>query len=441
MREIWKNFISISLKAYKKFIKKPGEVRKGILPRGGMRGSMNQFRILLFFELKKIFGRRLVLCTLAVTILACVCPVLMPLLGSYVVNGEKVDTNYHMMQVDRAYQEKLDGRLIDGALIKETLEAYHKIPENASLYIATEEYQKYARPYSAIFNFIRANSHMNYTQALEWQGDETNLYAYRLKVLEAAYDANRLSEEEKFFWRQHENRLEWPIRFEITDGWYALLTALSTLCFILPLCLAVCLSNVFPEEHTRRTDQLILCAKKGRDTAYLAKVSAGIIFSILCALTVTLILFLFSLAVYGTDGFHAAFQLLYTKYPLALTAGQAVLIMYGVLILASILFAALILFLSEAFHSGMAALSVISAYLILSMFIAIPDDLRILGQIWDWLPGAFVTPWNIFDLRLLSVFGARFTAWQAVPALYLLAAAGLALAGAPIYRRYQVSGR
>lgn len=393
------------------------------------------------YELKKIFGRKLVLFTLAAALLVCICSILLPLLGSYVVNGEKVDTNYHMLQVDMEYLKKLDGRLIDGTLLKETMEAYGRIPENAGLYIATEEYQKYARPYSAIFNFIRGNSNMTFAQALEWDADEADLRSRRLKKMESSYDANRLSEEEKNFWRQRENQLKWPIRFEITEGWYSLFSALSTLCFILPLCLAVCLSNVFPEEHARRTDQLILCARKGRNLVYLAKVSAGVIFSLLCALTVTAVLFLISFSVYGFGGFHAAFQLIYANYSLSLSAGQAVLIMYGILILASVLFAALILFLSEAFHNGMAALAVVSAYLILSMLVVMPEDPRILGQIWDWLPGAFVTPWNIFDLRMLSVFGARFTAWQAVPVIYLLAAAGLAFAGAPIYRRYQVSGR
>lgn len=402
---------------------------------------MNNFTILVRYELKKIFGRRLVQCTLAAALLVCVCPIVMPLLGDYVVNGEKVDTNYHMMQVDRAYMEKLNGRLIDKALIKETLRGYGMIPKGASPYIATEEYQEYARPYSAIFNFVRDNGKMTFEQALEWEADDADLRLKRQKMLESAYDAYWLSEQEKNFWRQQEERLEWPIRFEITEGWYSLFAALSTLCFVVPLCLAVCLAGVFPEEHARRTDQLILCARKGRNTAYLAKLSAGILFSAICALAVTAVIFLLGLAVYGTDGFHAAFQLIYAEYPMPLKAGQAVLIMYGILVAASVLFAALILFLSEAFHNGMAALSVIAAYLILAMIVIVPENLRALGQIWDWLPGAFVVPWNIFDLRMLPVFGRCFPAWQAVPALYLLAAAGLALAGAPLYRRYQVSGR
>lgn len=400
---------------------------------------MGNMGTLLRYEMKKLFGRRLVWITLAVTLLGSISPVAVPLLGSYIVEGEKVDTHWHMLQVDRENAEKLAGRLIDQTLLEETMRGYAMLPQG--YYIMTEEYQTYARPYHLIFDFIRANTGMGSSEALRWTADEEGLYSRRLEMLEQEYDFLCLSEKEKEFWRQKESRLEWPVRFERTEGWDSLFSAVSTLCFLLPLCLAVCLSGVFPEEHQRRTDQLILSSRKGRGMVYLAKLSAGVIFSVLCAVAVSSVVFLFSFAIHGSDGFHAAFQLLYARYSLSLTAGQAVLIMYGILVVSSVLSAVLIMVLSEVFHSSMAALATVSAYLILSMMVAVPEQYRVLAQLWNWLPGAFVTPWNIFDLRLLPVFGTYFTAWQSVPVLYLLAAAALAAAGLPVYRRYQVSGR
>lgn len=151
--------------------------------------------------------------------------------------------------------------------------------------------------------------------------------------------------------------------------------------------------------------------------------------------------FLPCLIIYGTDGFHAAFQLIYARYSLPLTAGEASLIMYGILVIASVLFAVIIMEISEAAHSGVAALSVVAVYIVTAMIYSVPGKYRILAQIWDWLPGSFVVPQNIFDLRMISVFGKLFLSWQAVPVIYLIAAAGIAMAGIPIYRKYQVSGR
>lgn len=398
---------------------------------------------LFHYELKKIFMRRIVWITLAFTLVMCTFPVVLPLCGSYVVNGEKVDTNYHKMQTDRGHMEQLKGRMIDTALLKETVRGYAMIPEDASPYVASEEYQEYARPYSAIYYFIQENTGMGLEEIRRWDGGEEALRAMRAAKLESSYQEIFLTEGEKDFWRQKEEELEWPVRFEIAEGYYPLMNAVSTLCFFIPLCLAVCLADVFAGEHTRRTDQMILSGRKGRDAVYRAKMAAGISFAAVCTLVIsTVLVFInFTFGVYGTEGFQGAFQLMYAGYSLSLTVGEAILIMYGVLLTAAALFAVLILFLSEALRSSLAALAVTAVYLILALMVRIPGHLRVLGQIWDWLPGAFVTPWEIFDLRLFPFFGKYLVAWQAVPILYLLAAAGLALAGAHVYRRYQVAGR
>lgn len=398
---------------------------------------------LFFYELKKIFMRKTVWITLAFTLVVSTFPIVMPLLGNYVVNGEKMDTNYHWKQMEREYMEKLKGRMIDADLLKETVQGYAMIPKEASPYAASEEYLKYARPYSAIYDFIRANTGMNLDEIREWDGDEETLHAMRMARLEFSYQSIFLTEGEKDFWRQEEEKLEWPVRFEMAEGYYPLMNAVTTLCFFIPLCLAVCLADVFAGEHTRRTDQMILSSRKGRDAVYLAKMAAGASFAAVCTLVISTVLVLinFTFGVYGTEGFQGAFQLMYAGYSISLTAGEAVLIMYGVLLIAEVLFAVLILFLSEALHSNLATLAVTAVYLILALVVSLPEHLRVLGQIWDWLPGAFVTPWKIFDLRLLPFFGKYLVAWQAVPILYLLAAAILVSAGAPIYRRYQVAGR
>ncbi len=117
---------------------------------------MNNFTALYRYEWKKLWQKKLVwlmFLLLAVTIGFSCCA---DLIGAYYVEGVAVDTNYHMFVTDTAYAKALSGRAIDQALLEETITAYGKIPENPGTnYSLTEEYQRYARPYSAIFNFVK----------------------------------------------------------------------------------------------------------------------------------------------------------------------------------------------------------------------------------------------------------------------------------------------
>lgn len=51
---------------------------------------------------------------------------------------------------------------------------------------------------------------------------------------------------------------------------------------------------------------------------------------------------------------------------------------------------------------------------------------------------AYLSTWNVFDPRTLTLFGQRFTSWQVVPVIYILLSVVLAVVGKYIYQRYQV---
>ena len=112
---------------------------------------MKQFKIIYLYEIKKITGKRLFWITLALFLLLTVVTIIMQLLGKSYVDGEVLDTHYHMFLVDREYETALSGRAIDQNLLTETMDAYRTIPNPKDRYILTEEYQKNARPYSAIY--------------------------------------------------------------------------------------------------------------------------------------------------------------------------------------------------------------------------------------------------------------------------------------------------
>lgn len=181
----------------------------------------------------------------------------------------------------------------------------------------------------------------------------------------------------------------------------------------------------------------------GKNDVYWAKILAGISVSITASLLMTGLAAGLSFGIYGSEGFQAAFQLYPSNnlYSYPMTIGQACLIAYGMLLITAILTSLLVMVLSELLHSSIATLSILAGIIIAGMICNVPAQYRILAQIWNWLPMTILDSWNIFDLRLLTVFGHHFVSWQAIPVIYLLGSIGLAAAGRYVYKGYQVSGR
>lgn len=402
---------------------------------------MSNLGTLYFYEIKKLLKRKLVWIMLTVCMAVSAATVLAGIIGFYYEEGKKVDTNYHVFLEDMEYERALDGRKIDDGLLGEMSAAYGKIPDTKEEYSSTEEYQKYARPYSAIFGFVRDATHMTVSEAMDWTPDEADLYAKRRKMLEEEWEAEYLTDGEKQYWRQMETGVETPFTYEIMEGWWMLLRAAPTIGLMVILSVYVCLSGMFADEHAKRTDQLILCSRYGRKSAYWAKILSGIS----CAAAVFVICsgtaFGLTFAIYGTEGIGAGFQLIFTEYSCPLTMGEAVLILYGCMLACALICSVFAMFLSEALGSGVASLACTVGMLLLSMIIQIPAQYRVLAQLWDWLPNAFFSLWNVFDVRLLPVFGEYLMSWEIVPILYVAAGIVIAVTGKMIYRRYQVSGR
>lgn len=96
---------------------------------------------------------------------------------------------------------------------------------------------------------------------------------------------------------------------------------------------------------------------------------------------------------------------------------------------------------SELMHNSIATLALFTGLIIAGAMFDIPAQYRAAAQIWQSLPMSFLSRRGIFSEWLIAAGGQCFTAWQAVPLLYVIGGAVAAAAGAKIYRRYQVSGR
>lgn len=402
---------------------------------------MKQFGTLYRYELKKIAARRLIWITCAVCLFFAAVTVSSGLTGKYYVDGQAVDTHYHMFLVDREYARALSGRKIDQALLEEALEGYRKIPPDAERYTLTEEYQTYARPYSIIFNLTGSWTGKRLAALMDWEPEESALYAARNDALEASWSSFLLSDREKEYWRQKEALLETPMTFYYYDGYNTLLDSFAPVGLMSLLFAAISLSGIFPEEHTRRTDQVLLSCARGRSTAYLSKICAGVTVTAAFSLLLTMFTAVLTLGVYGAEGFHTALQIHHYDYSYPLTFGQACILVYGILIVTSVFMGILVMVLSEILHNSAATLAVSTGSIILGSLFNVSAQYRVLSQVWRMLPTTFLKLESVFSLRLLTLSGHCFTLWQAAPVIYTLCGIAATAAGKRIFARYQVSGR
>ena len=398
-------------------------------------------KTLFYFELKKIINRKILWVCMFLSLLLILLTVGVPLLGSYYVDGERIGSNYEMFQMDAAYQKALVGRPIDEVLLGEMQEAYRKVPLDTRQYSLTEEYQKYARPYSAIFSYVRQNTGMTGAEILSWAVDEEDLHTKRLEYQEERWKNYLLSEKEKEFWRGQEAKLENPVLFQYAQGYEILLDCVYTVGLLAIFMVAVCLAGVFPEEHVKKTDQLILSSRYGRRNIYRAKFLAGMLVAFLMSLSFALFTFVMAFVLYGAEGFDAAFWLLYAGSSCPISAGWAVLLAYLMVLLAGVFTGVLTMMLSEVLCSSVGTLAITIGMIILPMMISIPEEYRLLAQLWSYLPSDFVAVWSMFSPYTVVILGKVFQTWQVVPALYTVLGIAAWFVTEHVFVNYQVSGR
>ena len=274
---------------------------------------------------------------------------------------------------------------------------------------------------------------------------EENLYALITETRQDLQETYGLSAEEEAYWEEKAAALEQPVTYQYALAYEQLVDMQGgyMTCMLLTFFIAISMVSVFAEEHTRKTDQLLLCARHGRTKLYTAKLLAGsgVVFG--TNLLFSLVLMLGQFYCYGTEGFGASIQFaLAPWYPYELTIGQVFLVMLGILLLSSVMVAIFTMLLAESLRSSIGAMAVVIGLLFAARLVPIPTTLRGLSQAWNFLPiNMLKVDQGFLDLRLINLFGLRLTGWQSAPILYVVLIGLMVLVGRKVYRGYQVSGR
>lgn len=380
------------------------------------------------FELKKILAQKLLWILAAAILLG---------LAVFGVATEVRPTNSglpmgEVIALQREGSQELAGQTVDQAFLDRLLPLFTDPEAN------TEAQLKY----NDFFNWLTLILGTAHRQEI-LQTDEARLYEALWHQLAPDPQAAGLTQEEIAHWtEQAQARLAQPLVYQgYHEGWQTAAHGMEVMVFLEILFLAVVLAPLFPQEHLRRTDQLILSCRFGRGKAYAAKLLAGVTVGVgFTALLLLAYLGMLGL-VYGLEG--ANVPALFTHlFPADLTIGEMVGILFLAALAAAVLVSVVVMLLAELTRNAIAAMAVVLGILLLTtMIYAVPENLRGLATLWYLIPSNFLCLRGAFRYPLLTVGEAAFPTWQVTPVVWLLLALVIALAGRWVYNRYQVSGR
>ena len=399
---------------------------------------------LVSYEVKKIVGKKSTLVALlALFLLHLVFVCISGSLCSVYVDGKFYETHPERNRIDRANGIALSGRKIDEALLNEMEAAYAAIDTTTTDYMWTDYYKENVRKYSDLNNRFKYWG-LGHDFAF---GDmtETAVYEKRASIRDAMWKNYELSEKEVEYWQEEEEELERPFTYQYAAAYESMLDdqGIYMICMILTFFIAISMVSVFVEEHNKKTDQLILCAKFGRGKLYLAKILAGSLVVFLVNFAFILTAFAGKFYSYGPEGFDAAMQTVsafWYSYPMSV--GETVLISCGLLLLSSVMVAVFTMLLAELLKNSVGAMAIVVGMLFAARLITPPVSWGILSRLWNYLPiNLLKVDQGFTDLRLVNLFGLQFTTWQFAPVFYMVLIAGMVWAGSRIYKNYQVSGR
>ncbi len=368
------------------------------------------FWSLVSFEYKKIFNKRSVQFALLLTIAVIGVSVFGTLFGNTYIDGKVFESNYDAMSKNRDYARALDGRQIDSELIMESAQAYARV-STQNYYTDTDEYQRFARPYSGVYSVIRTifntESHRfnmkDFQKLTEEQADD--FYTMRRhKQIQLVQETNMSSTVKERILAM-DAKIEVPFTFSYTDGYRRFFNLSNIVGLASAFAIASCIAPLFAGEYTSGTDQLILSSRHGKNKLISAKLFTGFsLTATICVLLITMVYFL-SMLIFGSDGGNAPLQLYAPMSPYPLVMKQAALFLAVCVLLSCFMVAAITMFLSAGLKSPFGVIVLISLLLVVPMFIHIPMRNIGLYNLMHLLPTNMIDFWNITDGIQYELFG------------------------------------
>ena len=270
------------------------------------------------------------------------------------------------------------------------------------------------------------------------QISETGLYELREKEIAQRMETQGLSDQEKEWWYSREAEVQKPFVFRPHRGPAGLLRAFQALGFFLLLLSAIGLSGTYARETGDSMNQLLLCSRYGKRELYTVKLLAGFTWILAAALMVFLSVLIPYLGLYGMEGTEEMLQLVKPLSMLPYSIGHMLAVYTGIYLLSAVLFAAVTMLLSVVTQNQLATICGLMGYLLIDLFVEVPDRYRVLQIIWFLRPNAILMNAGFSNYRLIRLADRFLLNYQAAPVVYLVIIIAALLVGRQKYRRLQI---
>lgn len=382
---------------------------------------MNNFWTLVVFEYKKIFHKKSVIITLALALALAIFSCITMVIGSsdqgnyYTKDMSASDA----MLMDKSYEKALEGRPLNGNLILEASRAYQKIDKEVTKYRESEGYQKYARPYSSIYTLIDSA----YTQSgnafniEDFQNiseeDANNYYTIRENQYRINLTNNPLfsdSDVEKII--EMDKEVQKPFIMAYKDGYQRFFSLSVTTIVIILFVISFCISPIFNEEYSKKTDSLILTSKNGKKSFIYAKIFTSISVSFILTLLFIFSTYFTCMAIYGFDGTNAQIQLLIPAITYPFTMLDATILVTITSLFGAFLHTTICMLISSFTKSSIIPMAITSVLILVGLFNGINNEFFI--KLRHFLPSAMGNFGDITLQLVFDVFGIQIMLYQIV---------------------------
>lgn len=380
---------------------------------------MNNFWTLVSFEYKKLLHKKTVLISLTLAMILIIFSCFSMVIGSN-TQGNYYSENmsaYDAMLMDKGYEKQLEGRELNGELILEASKAYQKIDTTVGRYTDSEEYQKYARPYSSVYTLIdaayaHAGSAFNIVDFQNiTEEDAANYYAIRENQYRTNLTNNPLfSESDIEVIMAMDEEVQKPFIMAYKDGYQRFFSLSITIMAALLFVLSFAISPIFSDEYSKRTDSLILASKNGKKSLIHAKIFTALSLTFIVTLVFLLSAYFTCMAIYGFDGSQAQIQLLLPAVTYNFTLLDCAVLLIITCLLGAFLHTAICMFVSSLSKNAITPMA-LTSILIMAGMMGIPAN-PILTKLRYLLPCAMGSFFDITTQFVFNVLGMPLMLYQ-----------------------------
>lgn len=359
------------------------------------------FKTLFFYELKKLVTNKVMAIAFIVLLLA----------GATMgLNEEGRSSNRQAAKISED-RNVLNGRMLDDALLSElstkALDEYGLVwnPEDIA----------YEDAATLVIETVGENIPLSNI-------DADLFYEKRAEMIDEGMTLAGITDSERSYWEQEEASVQVPFTVDNVNSPVAMANGLSNIALLGLFYTAICLSGVFAGEYRLRTDKLILSSRNGGRKLLLAKISAGLSFSLVSMLVINAAFVAVTISVWGTEGFGAMVQLQCPFAAVSMTQADLIKHILVLLIASTVLSALTALALSELVRNEIAVIGIMIAVNVGSFAagLFVPNDMRVLSQAVSMAPMTFISPRMLYEFRLIGRSGHYIKAFEFVPMLYLV---------------------